>query len=125
MTYVVQQLRLELDEMVDCSLGTSDSDHVSNPLPQGHNESVTSSRHIVQTCICGCKRGPTMERVLVSVESTDRIDSNTLGMDCSEEEFRTVEASLYQVLDRKTSNEPLRMVQQTQGQRELETWHSE
>ena len=57
--------------------------------------------------------------MLVSVESTDRFDNSTLAVDCSDEEFRTIEASLYQVLHRKTANEPLRIMQQTLGQKEV------
>ena len=33
-------------------------------------------------------------------------------------------ASLYQVLHRTTSNEPLRIVQQTRGQKGFEAWHA-
>ena len=53
--------------------------------------------------------------MLVRGESTDRIE---------EEEFRTIEASLYQVLHRTAANEPRKMVQQTQGQRRFEARHS-
>ena len=51
--------------------------------------------------------------MLVSVESTDKLDNSTLAVDCSDEEFRSIEASLYQVLHRTTANEPLRKVQPT------------
>ena len=37
-------------------------------------------------------------RNLVSVESTDMFDNSALAVDCSDEEFRTIEASQYQVL---------------------------
>ena len=53
------------------------------------------------------------EKMLVSVESTDKFDSSTIAFDCSDEEFRSIEASLYQVLHRTTANEPLRIAQQT------------
>ena len=36
--------------------------------------------------------------MVVSVESSDKHDVNTLSTGCTEEEFRTIEASLYQVL---------------------------
>ena len=62
--------------------------------------------------------------MLVSVESTDVFDNSTLAVDCSDEEFRSVEASLYQVLYRTTGNEPLRIVQQMKGQKGLEAWHA-
>ena len=45
-----------------------------------------------------------------------------IAFDCSDEEFRSVEASLYQVLHRTTANEPLRIVQQTRGQTGFEAW---
>ena len=47
--------------------------------------------------------------MLVSVESTDKFDSSTIALDCSDGEIqRSIEASLYQVLHRTTANEPLR-----------------
>ena len=49
--------------------------------------------------------------MLARVESVDRFDNNVIAFDCSDEEFRSIEASLYQVLHRTTSNEPLRKVQ--------------
>ena len=45
-----------------------------------------------------------------SVQSIDKFDNNVLAFDCSDEEFRSIEASLYQVLHRTTANEPLRIV---------------
>ena len=62
--------------------------------------------------------------MLVSVESTDKLDSSTIEVDCSDEEFRSIEASLYQVLYRTTANEPLRIVQQTRGQKGFEAWRA-
>ena len=59
--------------------------------------------------------------MLVSVESTD---SGSIAFDCSDEEFRLIEASLYQVLHKRTANEPLRKVQQTRGQKGFEAWHA-
>ena len=64
------------------------------------------------------------ERMLVSVESSDKFDNDTIAFDCSNEEFRSIEASLYQVLHRTTSNEPLRTVQQTRGQKGFEAWRA-
>ena len=61
-------------------------------------------------------------KMLVSVESTDKFESSTIVFDCSDEEFRSIEASLYQVLHRTTANEPLRIVQQTRGQEGFEAW---
>ena len=57
------------------------------------------------------------------VESVDKVDRSTLAVDCKEADFRTFETALYQVLHRTTTNEPLRMVQQVQGQRGFEAWH--
>ena len=51
--------------------------------------------------------------MLVSVGSIDKFDNSTLAVDSSDEEFRSIEASLYQVLHRTTANEPLNIVQQT------------
>ena len=62
--------------------------------------------------------------MLVSAEKTDKFDSSALAADCSDEEFKSIEASLYQVLRRKTGNEPLRVAQQTQGQKGLEAWRA-
>ena len=64
------------------------------------------------------------ENMLVSVESTDKFDSSTIAFDCSVEEFRSIEASLYQVLHRTTANGPLRIVQETRGRKGFEAWHA-
>ena len=60
------------------------------------------------------------EKKLLSVESTDKFD--TIAFDGSDDEFRSIEASLNQVLHRTTANEPLRIVQQTRGQKGFEAW---
>ena len=62
--------------------------------------------------------------MLVSADSTDSFDNNIHAVDCLDEEFRTIEASFYQVLHRTTANEPLRAVQQTRGQKGFEAWHA-
>ena len=54
--------------------------------------------------------------MLVGVESVDNFYISTLAIACSVDEFRTIEASLYQLLHRKTANEPLKIEQQTQGE---------
>ena len=64
------------------------------------------------------------EKMLAVVEGTDKFDNNAIAYDCSDEEFRSIEASLYQVLHRTTANEPLRIVQQTRGQKGFEAWHA-
>ena len=62
--------------------------------------------------------------MFVVVESTDKFDSSTIAFDCSDEAFRSIEASLYQVLHRTTGNEALRIVQQTRGQKGFEACHA-
>ena len=62
--------------------------------------------------------------MLAIVERTDKLDNNATAFDCSDDEFRSIEASLCQVLHRTTANEPLRIVQQTRGQRGFEAWHA-
>ena len=57
------------------------------------------------------------------VESVDKVDRDALAVDCTQEEFRALETTLYQVLHRTTANEPLKMVQQVEGQRGFEAWH--
>ena len=61
--------------------------------------------------------------MLVSVESTDSFNNSALAVDCSDEEFGTLEASLYQVLPSTTANE-LRIVQQPKGQKGFEAWRT-
>ena len=63
------------------------------------------------------------ERIATRVESVDKVDRATLAVDCTQAEFRTFETALYQVLHRMTANEPLKMVQQVEGQRGFEAWH--
>ena len=62
--------------------------------------------------------------MLVSVESTDKIDNSTLPAHCPDEEFRSIEASRCQELHRTIANEPLRTVQQMQGLKVFEAWHA-
>ena len=62
--------------------------------------------------------------MLARVESINKFDSSTIAFDCSDEEFRSIEASLYQVSHRTTANKPLRPAQQTRGQKGFEAWHA-
>ena len=62
--------------------------------------------------------------MLVSVASSDKYDDSTFSEECSQEQFRTIVASLCQVLHRTTAIEPLRKVQQTQGKRGFEAWRA-
>ena len=64
------------------------------------------------------------EQMFARVESIDKFDKNVIAFDCPDEDFRSIEASLYQVLHRTTSNEPLGRVQQTRGQKEFQAWHA-
>ena len=63
------------------------------------------------------------ERILVGVESVDKVERSTLAVDCTEADFRTFGTALYQVLHRTSTNEPQRVVQQVQGQTGFEAWH--
>ena len=62
--------------------------------------------------------------MLVSVENIDNLDNNTLALDRSGEEFRTKDASFYQVLHKTTANESLRVAQKTWVQQRFEAWHA-
>ena len=55
------------------------------------------------------------EKMLAIVEGVDKLDHSAIA---------SIEASLYQVLHKTTSNEPLRIGQQTRGQRGLEAWRA-
>ena len=60
----------------------------------------------------------------MTVESVDKVERSNLAVGCTEADFRTFEAVLCQkILHRTTTNEPLRMVQQVQGQRGFEAWN--
>ena len=63
------------------------------------------------------------ERILVRVESVDKVERSTLAVDCTKAGCITFETALYQILRCTTTNEPLRMVQQVQGPRGFEAWH--
>ena len=56
--------------------------------------------------------------MLVSAEHRQVRQQDTPAVDCSDEEFGSIEASLYQVLHRTTANEPLRIVQQKEDGRD-------
>ena len=64
------------------------------------------------------------ERILVRVESVDNVDRSTrAAWTAREADFRTFKTALYKILRRTTTNKPLRMVGQVQGQRGFEAWH--
>ena len=56
------------------------------------------------------------------VERVDKVERSTLAVECTETDFRTFEATLYGILHRTTTKEPLRIVQQVQGQKRFEVW---
>ena len=62
--------------------------------------------------------------MLAMVKSIDRFDNNVIAFDCSDEELRSIDSALWQVLHRTTSNEPLRTVQQTNGRKGFEALHA-
>ena len=62
--------------------------------------------------------------MLTGVERLGKFDDSKIAVDCPDAEFRSIEASLYQVFRRTTGNEPLRTVQQTIGQKGFEVWHA-
>ena len=64
------------------------------------------------------------EKMLAVVEGADKLDNNAIASDCTDDEFRSIETSLDQVLHRTTANEPLRIVQQTRGPRGFEARHA-
>ena len=59
-----------------------------------------------------------------SVEKVDKFESSTSAVECSEAEFRSIEASLYHVSHRTTANNRLRIVQQTKERKGFEAWHA-
>ena len=64
------------------------------------------------------------EMILASAERVDKYDSSAIAEYCPEAEDCLTEASLYQVLHRTAANEPLRIVQETQGQKGFEAWRA-
>ena len=62
--------------------------------------------------------------MLVRVDSVDKMDNDSMSVDCSVMEFPGIETALHQIAHTTTGNEPLTMVQQVQGQmRYFEVWH--
>ena len=64
------------------------------------------------------------EKMLTSVVRLDKFGDSTIAVECPDKGFRSIEESLYQVLHRTTANEPLRTMQQTNGQKGFEAWHA-
>ena len=143
MTDVIHQVRSELDETVNgrshmlngivtalqrvTASPAFKSQRTSDFIPRnwdGSNDKGELRHFMSDLHLWMQARSNEGETMLVSVESSDTYDDSTLSVDCSQEHFGTSEASLYQVLHRTTSNEPLRIVQQTKGQRGFEAWRA-
>ena len=144
MTDKVQELRTEMNEVVNGRVDMLSSINTALQKVSAKNhfqaivESATSFQETgkaamtkdnfdtsCRTCTCGCKRGQTKEKQFLSaLRSSDKFDNSTLAVDCSDEKFRTIEASLCKVLQRTTASEPLRVVPQTRGQKGSEAWHA-
>ena len=111
---VIQQLRAEMNEAISGRMDMMNS--ISTAL---QFRIFTLDLHLWMQA--WSDQGAQM---LASVESVDRFDNKVITFDYSYEEFRSIDASLYQVLHRTTSNEPLGIVQQTRGQKGFEAWHA-
>ena len=124
-TDVMQQLRAAVNEAISGrmdilnSINTALHNVSARPAEKREFRSFMSDLHLWMQA--WSDQG---EQMLARVETIDKFDNNVIAFDCPDEEFRSIEASLYQVLHRTTSNEPLRRVQQTRGQKGFEAWHA-
>ena len=143
MADVIQQLRTEVNERIngrmdilssisaaikDVSAKTSDSKpyRISDLIPrnwEGSNEKGEFRSFMLDLHLWMQAWSDQGERMLSRVESVEKVDRDALAVDCTQEELRALETTLYQVLHRTTANEPLKMVQQVEGQRGFEAWH--
>ena len=143
MTDIIQQLLTEMNEKVNgrmdmlnsintafqnVSNKTNDSkpNRISDLIPrnwEGSNEKGEFRSFMADLHLWMQALSDQGERILSRVERVDKVDRATLAVNCTEADFRTFETALYQVLHRTTANEPLKMVQQVEGQREFEAWH--
>ena len=137
MADVIQQLRTEMNERIngrmdmlssisaaikDVSAKTSNSKpyRISDPIPrnwEGSNENGEFRSFMSDLHLWMQAWSDQGERILSRVESVEKVDHDALAVDCTQEEFRALETTLFQVLHRTTANEPLKMVQQVEGQR--------
>ena len=144
MTHVIQQLLTELNETVNGRIGLLSSTNralwnvsakpaaskphrISEFIPRNWERSNDKGefRHFMSDLHLWMQAWSYEgERMLVSVESSDKFDNSTLAVDCADKEFRTIDASLYHVLHRTTANEPMKIVQQTKGLKGFEAWHA-
>ena len=140
MADVIQQLRVEMNEMVNgrmdmlnsistaiqnVSMKTNDSKpyRITDLIPrnwEGNNEKGEFRSSMSDLHLWMQAWSDQGERILTRVESVEKIDRDTLAVDCTQAEVRTFETALYKVLHRATANEPLKMVQQVEGQRGFE-----
>ena len=135
MTHVIQQLRTELNVTVNGRIGMLSSTNralrnvsakpaaskphrISDFIPRNWERSNDKGefRHFMSDLHLWMQAWSYEgERMLVSVESSDKFDNSTLAVDCADKECRTIDASLYHVLHRSTANEPMKIVQQNKG----------
>ena len=120
---VIQHLRTELNETVSGridmlrSINTtlqkvSAKPTVSKPyrISEGSNDTEYFRHFMSDLHLWMQAWSDEGETVLVSVESTDKFDNSTVAVDCSDEEYRSIEASI--------------IVQQTNGQKGFGAWHA-
>ena len=129
MADVTQQPRAEVNEAISGRMDMLNSINTALQNVSARTRKAAmkkeSSEASYRTCTCGCKRGQIKEsRCLPGSRALTKFDNNVIAVDCPAEEFRSIEASLYQVLHRTTSNEPLRIVPQTRGQKGFEAWYA-
>ena len=134
---VIQQLRAEVNEASRGRMDMLNSIHtalqnvsarpaeskpyrISDLIPrswEGSNEKVEFRSFMSDLHLWMQAWSDQGEQMLARVESIDKFDNNVIAFDCPAEEFRSIEASLYQVLHRTTSNEPLGIVCSRRGDR--------
>ena len=140
MNDIIQQLRTEVNERVNSrmdmlnsisaaiqNVSTKASDskryRISDLIPrswEGNHENGEFRSFMSDLHLWMQAWSDQGERILARVESVEKVDRATLAVDCTQAEFRTFETALYQVLHRRPANEPLKMVQQIEGQRGFE-----
>ena len=145
MTDVIQQLRAEVNESINGRMDMLNSINAALQMCQqdqqnpSHIGSVTSffpetgnaatkkesSGDSCQICTCGCKHGQTKERECLSVlRVAISLTTTRLHLIARMKSSDRLKHRCDQVLHRTTSNEPLRLVQQTRGQKGFEAWHA-
>ena len=144
-TDVMQQLRMEENEpisgrmdmlnsinaaLLNVSAKPSDSKpyRISDLLPRnwkGSNEKGEFRRFMSDLHLWMQAWSNQGEKMLVSVESTDKFDSSTIAFDFFRRRIHINRGiTVPSILHRTTTNEPLNIVQRTRGQRGFEAWHA-